>query len=75
MLVFDDVTAHYVSFILQEEQLQSSEREKQTVQQKLRMKVNIYSEVLLYQDVMCLCGYRKNNCSQVRGRSCQRTEN
>ena len=52
MLVFDGVTSHCVSFILQEEQLQSSEREKQTVQQQLRMKVNIDSEMLLYQDAM-----------------------
>ena len=51
MLVFD-VTAHHVSFVLQEEQLQSSETVKQTVQQQLRMKVNIYSQMGLYQDVM-----------------------
>ena len=69
--MFNDITAHHVSFILHEEQLQSSEREKQTVQQQLRMKVNIYSPILFYQDVMLLFECRKNSCSQVRGRSCQ----
>ena len=47
MLMFNDVTAHHVSFILQEEQLQSSEREKLSknreladAQQQLRQKVS-----------------------------------
>ena len=46
--MFDGVTAHHVSFILQEEQLQSSERDKLSknrepiadVQQQLRQKVD-----------------------------------
>ena len=45
--MFNDVTAHHVSFILQEEQLQSSEREKLSKnrelaysQQQLRQKVS-----------------------------------
>ena len=47
MLVFDAVTVHHVSFILQEEQLQSNEREKLSknreladAQQQLREKVS-----------------------------------
>ena len=47
VLVFDDVTAHHVSFVFQEEQLQSSEREKSSknrelahTQQQLRQKVS-----------------------------------
>ena len=48
MLVFDDVTAHHVRiFYVQEEQLQSSEREKLSkyreladAQQQLRQKVS-----------------------------------
>ena len=71
-------------FILQEEQLHSSEREKQSLreqltrteaeaQQQLRQKV----DVLVFDDVTsCVfLFFRKNSYSQMRGRSCQRTEN
>ena len=51
VLVFNDVTAHHVCFILQEEQLQSSEREKMSKnrelahsQQQLRQKVSRYCD-------------------------------
>ena len=59
VLVFDDVTACHVSFILQEEQLQSSEREKLSknreladAQQQMMQKVsrhwdNFYRTLLL----------------------------
>ena len=60
VLVFDDATACHVSFILQEEQLQSSEREKLSkerkladVQQQLRQKVSrhwnsFYGTIILF---------------------------
>ena len=58
VLVFDDVTGHHVSFILQEEQLQSSEREKNReltdAQQQLRQKVSRYCDSLFQCDII-LC--------------------
>ena len=42
--------------ILQEEELQFSEREKQTVQQQLRMKVNNYIIIRASVDALCRDG-------------------
>ena len=77
MLVFDDVTAHHVSFILQEEQLQSSEREKLSKnrelaysQQQLRQKVDVLC-LMMSQPIMYVLYFRKNSCSQVRERNKQ----
>ena len=63
MLVFDDVTAHHVSFILQEEQLQSSEREKNReladAQQQLRQKVSRHCDSFYVS--RCVIDYRKQS--------------
>ena len=65
VLVFDDVTACHVSFILQEEQLQSSEREKLSknreladAQQQLRQKGSRHCDNF-YGTILCVLDCRR----------------